>query len=227
MRITPVLLLPIVSSSSRILLVQLKRHTAAPRASESTGLVWDGSESRSVGRIRERLELFVCYSRFASETCPKLRRVTKITPPAIFPSVAEANQVMYVGGFTKPDRTALKISPLLAMQCANCPMPTTTVSAQMTTIWPMGHELPETIQAISAMIHPPITPLQKTCTDAPATAARPSETSSRATSGCRAPVFTASTAKIIAPMMLQVNTKAHRRNVFSRCRRSLKTSATG
>lgn len=85
-----------------------------------------------------------------------------MTPPVTFPEVAAVNHLRYVPGDTKPEKTALRISPLLAMQWAKCPMPTTTVRAQIMTTWPIVHELPETIQAIRAIIHPPITPLQKT-----------------------------------------------------------------
>ena len=58
-------------------------------------------------------------------------------------------------------RTAARISPLVAMQWAKLPRPTTKVNIQMIMTEPVMECEPETSQATVAMIHPPMTPLQK------------------------------------------------------------------
>ncbi len=56
---------------------------------------------------------------------------------------------------------AVRISPLVAMQWAKLPRPTTKVSIQMIMTEPVMEWEPETSHATVAMIQPPMTPLQK------------------------------------------------------------------
>ena len=79
----------------------------------------------------------------------------------MLPMVANASQWKYWLTGTMPAKTALQISPLLAMQWAKCPNPTTKLSSQMTMICPMVQWLAVTIQATSATSQPPTTPDQK------------------------------------------------------------------
>jgi len=50
---------------------------------------------------------------------------------------AKQQPVEYAPAVTRPASTAVRISPLPAMQWANRPTPTTKASSQMTAIWPM------------------------------------------------------------------------------------------
>ena len=58
---------------------------------------------------------------------------------------------------------AARISPLVAMQCAKWPRPTTKVRLQISATEPVMEWLPLTSHATMAMIQPPTTPLQKMC----------------------------------------------------------------
>src|ERR1700739_924070 len=118
-------------------------------------------------------------------TWPYSSSVTIPTPPQILPATAGSSQKGYETHGALPTKMATSTSPLVAMQWAKLPRPTTKVRSNKTMTEPVIECDPEPIQATVAMIHPPITPLQKTLEDELRMASSPSSASACTKSGRR------------------------------------------
>src|SRR5579875_353586 len=113
------------------------------------------------------------------------------------------------------------------MQCAKLPAPTTKVSSQISITDPVTECEPETIHAAVAMIHPPITPDQKTVAGGTCAASVPSCAIACTMRGERAWVSEINDANAKAPARLEGSTMAHKRRVFHSSFFSANTRATG
>ena len=131
----------------------------------------------------------------------------------MLPSVAGSSHSKKRSAVVCPASTAERISPLEAMQCAKCPIPTTNVMIQMSMTEPVMECEPETSHATVAMIHPPTTPDQNACELEIFTASTPSSARACAYSGRRDPVLMASNANRNAPRTFDGKTMPHNRKV--------------